>query len=120
MLRRKDYGSAVQEFRMRLYDHPDDKHAQLRLAECESVLAAFALNDEGVALVRANDMEAAIERFKRAIAAKSDFFVPYKNLSSVLHKMDRNEEAEVYARRARRLERPLSGPALPLASSRPQ
>lgn len=104
MLRHKDYAGAVQQFRARFDDHPDDEHARRRLAEYEPLLAAFVLNDKGVALVRAHDMDAAIEHFKQAIAVKPDLIVPYKNLASVLRRLNRTAEAEDYAKRARRLE----------------
>ena len=104
MLRRKAYGSAVLQFKQRLYAHPDDEHARRRIAEFEPLLAAIALNDEGIVLARAGDVDAAISHFQRAIAVKPDFVVPYNNLVSVLRWLGRNAEARSYAQQARELE----------------
>lgn len=93
MLRRKDYGSALQEFTMRLYDHPGDERARKGLARCEAGMAAIALNDEGVALARGGDLDGAVARFKRAVAADPDFDVPRKNLAGVLSHLRRSEKA---------------------------
>jgi len=104
MLRRKDYGSAVQQFRDRLDDHPEDEHARRRLAEYEPLLEAYDLNDRGVVLVRGGELEAAAAHFRRAIVVKPDLFIPYKNLAAVLRRQGRAAEAEEFAERARRLE----------------
>lgn len=104
MLRRKDYGSAVQQFRDRLDDHPEDEHARRRLAEYEPLLEAYDLNDRGVVLVRGGELEAAAAHFRRAIVVKPDLFIPYKNLAAVLRRQGRAAEAAEFAERARRLE----------------
>lgn len=109
MLKRKDYGSAVQQFRDRLDDHPEDEHARRRLAEYGPLLEAFNLNDRGVALVRGGELEAAAAQFRRAIGVKPDLVVPYHNLAIVLRRQGRAAEAEEFAERARGLEPRKSG-----------
>jgi Flp pilus assembly protein TadD len=104
MLRRGDYKTAVMQFREQLYSHPDDAHARRRLAEFVPFVLAADLNDEGVALVRAQDAAAAVARFERAIAVRPDFIVPYKNLAAVLPGLNRHAEARAYRERAERLE----------------
>lgn len=105
MLRRKHYTSAVRQFQERLMEHPGDEHARRRLAEYGPLVAAFTLNNQGIELARANDLEGAAERFKRAIAAKPDLALPYKNLAAVLSRLNRTAEAESYRDKARQLER---------------
>ncbi|MEQ1919608.1 MAG: hypothetical protein ABL955_10435 [Elusimicrobiota bacterium] len=104
MLRRGDYKTAVMQFREQLYSHPDDAHARRRLAEFVPFVLAADLNDEGVALVRAQAAAAAVARFERAIAVRPDFIVPYKNLAAVLPGLNRHAEARAYRERAVRLE----------------
>lgn len=113
MLRRKDYGSAVQQFRDRLDDHPEDEHARRRLAEYGPLLEAYNLNDRGVALVCGGDLDAAAAHFRRAIGVMPDLAIPYKNLAAVLRRQGRAADAEAVAERARGLEarKPASGPA---------
>lgn len=93
MLRRKDYAGAVQQFQARLGDHPDDAHARGRLAEYEPLLAAFELNDKGVALFRAGDLDAAIAHFKQATVVKPDLVVSRKNLAAALRLRGRSVPA---------------------------
>ncbi len=102
MLRRKDYGSAFQQFTMRLYDHPDDERARKGLARCEGALAAIAFNDEGVMAARAGDLDGAVARFKRAVASDPELLAPRRNLVSVLSRMGRDKEAQFYSRNAMR------------------
>ena len=64
--------------------------------ESDQVVSAPALTDEGFALTRDDNWEAAVEKYRRAIQVEPEYGRAYGNLGFALNKLGRHDEAIEY------------------------